>query len=64
MPSAMLEYTKQILYKVSFDVKLFCKELAKATEILTASEIEELRLFISPLLQKNPELNRCLIYIN
>jgi hypothetical protein len=64
MSRAMLEYSKQILAKVSFDAKLFCKELAKVTRFLQPHEIEEIRIFIRPLLQKNPELNRCLIYIN
>ncbi|WP_242529677.1 hypothetical protein [Psychroflexus sp. ALD_RP9] len=64
MARAMLEYSKQILAKVSFDAKLFCKELAKLTRLLQPHEIEEIRIFIQPLLRKNPELNRCLIYIN
>jgi len=39
----MLEYFKKILSKVSFDSKLFEKELKKALKALLASEIEELR---------------------
>ncbi len=64
MARAMLEYTKQILAKVSFDAKLFCKELAKATRSLQPHEIEELRYFIRPFLQRNPDLNQCLVYLN
>ena len=30
MPRAMFSYTKSILERVSFDAKLFCKELEKA----------------------------------
>lgn len=39
----MLEYFKKILSKVSFDSKLFEKELKKALKALLDSEIEELR---------------------
>ena len=34
MARAMLEYTKTILKKVSFDVTLFCKEVQKAVKII------------------------------
>lgn len=60
----MLEYTKTILKKVSFDVTLFCKEVQKAVQRLLPYEIEELRLFILSLVQQNPELNQSLIYLN
>ena len=39
----MLDYFKTILDKVSFDLKLFEKELRKALKTLVAEEIEELR---------------------
>jgi succinate dehydrogenase flavin-adding protein (antitoxin of CptAB toxin-antitoxin module) len=42
MSRKMLEYSKNILNKVSFDVKLFKKELAKAYQHLLEEEIEEL----------------------
>ncbi|MGZ0016834.1 hypothetical protein [Yeosuana sp. AK3] len=64
MARAMLEYTKTILKKVSFDVTLFCKEVQKAVQRLLPYEIEELRLFILSLVQQNPELNQSLIYLN
>ena len=63
MARAMLEYTKTILNKVSFDVTLFCKEVQKAIGRLLPYEIEELKLFILSLVQQNPELNQCLIYL-
>lgn len=63
MARAMLEYTKTVLNKVSFDTTLFCKEVQKAVERLLPYEIEELRMFILPLVQQNPELNQCLIYL-
>jgi hypothetical protein len=64
MPRAMFEYTKEILKKVSFDTNLFCKELKKATERLLPYELIELKDFILNLMQKNPSLRRCLIYLN
>ncbi len=63
MARAMLEYTKTVLKKVSFDTTLFCKEVQKALERLLPYEIEELKMFILSLVQQNPELNQCLIYL-
>lgn len=63
MARAMFEYTKTVLKKVSFDVNLFCKEVRKAVKRLLPYEIEELKLFIDSLIQKNPELDKCLIYL-
>ncbi|MDX5348593.1 MAG: hypothetical protein LPJ89_08025 [Hymenobacteraceae bacterium] len=39
----MLEYIKTILSKVSFDKKLFEKELKKSLKVLVEEEVEELR---------------------
>lgn len=64
MARAMFEYTKTILKKVSFDSVLFCKELQKAVERLLPYEVEELRIWIDTLIKGNPELNKCLIYLN
>ena len=63
MARAMFEYTKTVLKKVSFDVNLFCKEVKKAMKRLLPYEIEELKVFINSLIQKNPELDKCLIYL-
>ena len=63
MARAMLEYTKTVLNKVSFDATLFCKEVQKAIQRLLPYEIEELKIFIHSLVQQNPELNQCLIYL-
>ena len=41
MPRAMFSYTKSILERVSFDAKLFCKELEKAIKNLLPYEIEQ-----------------------
>jgi len=63
MARAMFEYTKTVLKKVSFDVSLFCKVVQKAMQRLLPYEIEELKIFIQSLIQQNPELNQCLIYL-
>ena len=64
MARAMYEYTKTVLSKVSFDVTLFCKEVKKALQRLLPYEIEELKLYIFTLIRQNPELNKCLMYLN
>ena len=64
MARAMLEYTKTVLKKVSFDVTLFCKEVQKAVQRLMPYEIEELKVFILSLAQQKPELNQSLVYLN
>lgn len=63
MARAMLDYTKTILDKVSFDKTLFCKEVQKAINLLLPYEIEELKIFIMSLVRQKPELNQCLIYL-
>lgn len=63
MSRAMLEYTKTILQKVSFDTTLFCKEVEKAVKRLLPHELEELKLFIESLVHQNPQLNQSLIYL-
>ena len=63
MARAMLEYTKTVLDKVSFDATLFCKEVQKAVQRLLPYELEELKIYINSIVQQNPELNQCLIYL-
>ena len=63
MPRAMLSYTKEVLKKVSFDVKLFCEEIKKAVRRLLPHEIEELREFVAELTRKRPQLKVGLNYI-
>lgn len=63
MARAMFEYTKTILNKVSFDVTLFCKEVQKALQRLLPYEIEELKIYIESLVNENPDLDKCLIYL-
>lgn len=63
MARAMLEYTKTILQKVSFDAKLFSKELKKAISRLLPSEIEELKRWLKQFITDKPELQQSLIYL-
>ncbi len=56
MARAMLEYTKTVLRKVSFNVDLFCKELEKAIHRLLPHEIEELKIWLVEFTANKPEL--------
>jgi len=60
----MLEYSKTVLRKVSFDVKLFCKELKKAIALLLPEEAEELKRWLEQFITDKPELQQSLIYLN
>ncbi len=64
MPRVMFIYTKSILERVSFDPKLFCKELEKAIKNLLPYELEQLREWLLQFTKEKPELRQCLIYIN
>nr|WP_297785628.1 hypothetical protein [uncultured Allomuricauda sp.] len=63
MPRAMLDYTKTILQKVSFDVKLFARELRKAISRLLPSEVEELRIWLQFFIVDKPELQPTLLLL-
>ena len=63
MARAMLEYSKTVLKKVSFDSKLFLKELKKAVNRLLPDEIEELKLWLQQFTTDKPELQQSLIYL-
>ena len=62
MARPMLEYYKTVLQKVSFDVKLFSKEL-KAISRLLPDEIEELKRWLTMFISDKPELQPSLIYL-
>ena len=64
MSRTMYSYTKSILERVSFDLKLFCKELEKALKVLLPYEIDQLRNWLLQFTEEKPELRQCLIYIN
>jgi len=59
----MLEYVKTILTKVSFDRKLFEKELRKAIASLVAEEVSKLRVWCYRTFGQihRSILNRCFI---
>ena len=63
MARAMLDYTKSILKKVSFNPHLFSIEVKKATQRLMPYEKEELKLFIRRLILNNLELSHCSAYL-
>jgi hypothetical protein len=64
MSKSMLDYTKSVLKRVSFDVSLFCKELEKAFKVLLPFELEELSLWLSKFIKEKPELHHCMLLIN
>jgi hypothetical protein len=59
----MLSYVKQILTRVSFDARLFEKELRKAIKMLIAEEVQELQRWCYANYQREHEaiLNRCFV---
>ncbi|CAM3476618.1 hypothetical protein ZORO111903_15985 [Zobellia roscoffensis] len=63
MARAMLEYSKTVLRKVSFDSRLFIKELQKAISMLLPEEVDELKLWLQQFITDKPELKQTLIYI-
>jgi len=63
MARAMLEYTKMVLQKVSFNMGLFRRELKKASKTLLPYEIEELIIWLREFSKKNPKVKTTLIYL-
>ena len=53
------DYTKSILEKVSFDVRLFSRELRKALNKLLPYEIENLKKWLVYFTNDKPELKSC-----
>ncbi|MBF01364.1 MULTISPECIES: hypothetical protein [Flavobacterium] len=60
MPRSMFSYTKQVLVNVSFDPKLFCKEVEKALKSLLPYEIDQLLEWLKTFTNGKPELQACL----
>ena len=60
----MLDYTKSILERVSFDPTLFYKELQKAIKTLLPYEMEQLKEWLFRFTRERPELKSCLQVIN
>jgi len=63
MARAMLEYTKMVLQKVSFNIGLFRRELKKASKRLLPYEIEELIIWLREFNKENPKVKTTLIYL-
>ena len=59
----MLNYVKTVLTRVSFDARLFEKELRKAIKMLIEDEVQELRnwCYANYGLQYGAILNRCFV---
>ena len=53
------DYTKSMLEKVSFDVRLFTRELRKALNKLLPYEIENLKKWLIYFTNDKPELKPC-----
>ena len=64
MTKIMLDYTKSILERVSFDPALFLKELQKAIKTLLPYEMEQLKEWLHNFTCEKPELKPCLHIIN
>lgn len=60
----MLDYTKSILERVSFEPTLFYKELQKAIRTLLPYEMEQLKDWLLQFTKEKPELRPCLVIIN
>ena len=63
MKRSMIEYTKLILSKVSFDPNLFYRELKKAVNSLLPYEVEELKEWLNVYTKNKPELMQCVTLI-
>ena len=57
MEKPTLEYTKDILMKVSFSYELFTKEIQKAIKQLLPSELLQLRIWVEEFLDDKAELS-------
>ena len=64
MSRLIYDYTKSVLERVSFDTKLFCKELDKAVRVLLPYEVEQLTEWLLNFIKEKPELRQCLLIIN
>ena len=63
MSRMIYDYTKSVLERVSFDPKLFCKELKKAIKNLLPYEIEQLKKWLQNFTNEKPELKQYLIIV-
>lgn len=63
MQESRITFTKKILERVSFDPRLFCKELEKALKLLLPYEIEQLADWVFQFTKEKPELQHCVLMI-
>ncbi len=56
MSRSIYNYTIEVLKKVSFNPKLFNKELVKASKILLPYEYNELMIWVKNYTSQNPHL--------
>lgn len=63
MQETRITFTKKILERVSFDPRLFCKELEKALKLLLPYEIEQLTDWLFQFTKEKPELQQCMLII-
>ena len=63
MSRKIFNYSKLILESVSFDVKLFTKELQKAIKLLMPFEITELKTWLVIFVKEKPELQQSLLLL-
>ncbi len=63
MPTNKIMYTQKVLENVSFDPKLFSKELRKAVEYLLPYEVEILSKWLVTYVKSKPELHESLYLI-
>lgn len=64
MSRMIYDYTKNVLERVSFDCKLFIKELKKAVRTLLPYELEHLKKWLLFFTSEKPELKQCLYIVN
>ncbi len=60
----MFDFAKTVLENVSFDPKLFYKELQKAMNHLLPYDLDQLAQWVNGYVQGKPELKESLILIN
>ncbi|MFD0700932.1 hypothetical protein [Myroides pelagicus] len=61
---AMFDYTRLVLENVSFDPKLFYKELSKAINYLLPYDVEQLSKWVNGYVKNKPELHDSLNLLN
>jgi hypothetical protein len=63
MARAMLDYTKRVLEKVSFNLSLFKREIKKALKSLLPYEVDELIIWLRSYIKQHPRISPALVYL-